>query len=154
MDTLQKVSSHFSKSYLSFACMKEEGGVKLSELDSEAVGRRIKECLRRNHMTQEALSNMVGMPKSTLNGYCMGSRKIDTERVSKIAKVLGVSVHYLITGQLISNDTDLEEEFMKLMEDPQIRDIYDLITQLTPEALEVAKEHIAVIVKHQNIEKK
>lgn len=60
-----------------------------------AIKDRIKEARLKNGYTQEQLASMIGVAKSTLAGYELGSREPSIVTIIKIMQSTGVDANYL-----------------------------------------------------------
>lgn len=117
------------------------------------IGQRIRHCLERKELTQKQLAQLSGIPYQSVNKYINNTREPDIATINILADTLDTTVQFLITGQAIAPN-ELIDECLLMLKDPRLREVYNKLILLTPENLEVAKEHIAVIVKHQDVEKK
>lgn len=71
------------------------------------LGRRLKEAREKTHLTQQQVADRLGISNGTLSGYERNYRDPDTDTLSKLAELYGVSVDWL-TGR-----TDKENEVVK-----------------------------------------
>lgn len=60
------------------------------------IYKKIIEAMEDNNINKRELSKKTGINFNTLRGYIDSANKIPLEKLSKIAKALGVSVAYLI----------------------------------------------------------
>jgi len=56
-----------------------------------------------NNITQKQLASHLNIARSTLAGYETKSHQPDFETLQKIANFFGVSIDYLVSGNLFSN---------------------------------------------------
>lgn len=56
------------------------------------IGKRIKDYIQKQGLTQSFVANKTGIPIQTLNAICNGKQKISVERYFSICDVLNVSV--------------------------------------------------------------
>ncbi len=73
-------------------------------LDAKAMGERIKLARKNKLLTQEKLSEMVGI---SLNFYGMierGEKGLSVQTLSRICSVLGESMDYLVSGHVNASD--------------------------------------------------
>jgi len=63
------------------------------------VGQRIRAARRARELNQEELSRRLGIHRNSLVRYERGERGIDVELLVRIARELGVSLHWLVTGE-------------------------------------------------------
>jgi transcriptional regulator with XRE-family HTH domain len=81
------------------------------ELDSDqAVGRRIIALRERTNLQQQALAKSIHVAKSTLNGYETGARPLTMESARRIRRRFGVTLDWLLFGdmQVAARDLMLE----------------------------------------------
>lgn len=57
---------------------------------------RLKQARLEKRLTQEQLASLIGVAKSTLNGYEKGNREPDFFKIKKIIEVLEVDANYLL----------------------------------------------------------
>ena len=57
---------------------------------------RLKQARLDKGLTQEQLAELIGIAKSTLNGYEKGNREPDFFKIKKLIEVLGVDANYLL----------------------------------------------------------
>ena len=57
---------------------------------------RLKQARLDKGLTQEQLAELIGVAKSTLNGYEKGNREPDFFKIKKLIEVLGVDANYLL----------------------------------------------------------
>lgn len=83
-------------------------------LDYTAMGSRIKDARRRAGLTQEALSEAVGISLSFLGHIERGSRKASLETLYRLAAALSANLHFWITGEMFAGDsTEIIREYLK-----------------------------------------
>ncbi|MBO5137059.1 MAG: helix-turn-helix transcriptional regulator [Spirochaetaceae bacterium] len=80
----------------------------------------LKDLLDSKDIEIKELAHGTGISKNTIDNYLSGQKSIpNAENAVKIAKYLGTSVEYLITGNVMENNSNLE--FSKL-----VRNLYSL----------------------------
>lgn len=57
---------------------------------------RLKQARLKKQLTQEQLASLIGVAKSTLNGYEKGNREPDFFKIKKLIEVLEVDANYLL----------------------------------------------------------
>lgn len=62
------------------------------------MGERLRKLLEAGGMTQTELAKKLDISLSTLNGYITGYREPDVHMLSLLARELGTTTDYLITG--------------------------------------------------------
>ncbi|SHI91411.1 Helix-turn-helix domain-containing protein [Actinomyces denticolens] len=65
----------------------------------ERIAERVKEALVASGLTQAELARLVAMSESALSKALGGTRSFAAVEIAEIARVLGASLHYLITGE-------------------------------------------------------
>nr|WP_300339217.1 helix-turn-helix transcriptional regulator [Actinomyces sp.] len=63
------------------------------------MGTRIRQRLRERGLSQAGLASSVGMSESALSKAISGTRGLSALEVAEIADELGVSMHWLVTGE-------------------------------------------------------
>jgi transcriptional regulator with XRE-family HTH domain len=85
----------------------------------ETMGSRLKSARTKVGMTQNVVAKKLGISFGTLSGYERNYRDPDTETLSKLAEMYGVSVSWLVTGkheQLSELETKILQEIVNLDE--------------------------------------
>lgn len=72
----------------------------------EAFGRRLKELLKKQNMTQQMLAEKAGLTTMQVGSYARGKTQPTLKTLCKLSAILGVSVDYLI-GTTNVNDTGI-----------------------------------------------
>jgi len=70
------------------------------------LGRNLKTLRKKNNLTQEDLANSLSVSRQAI---CMWERNERTPKVSvltKVSKIFGVSIDYMINGKLTSQGTN------------------------------------------------
>jgi transcriptional regulator with XRE-family HTH domain len=65
----------------------------------QTIGARVKKILKENRQTQKELSQITGIPESTLSDIIKEKKDPGLSKINLIAEFLGVDLHWLITGQ-------------------------------------------------------
>lgn len=76
------------------------------------IGTTLKSLLEERRMTLKEVSKATGVPSSTLAEWQNGRAPKNPEQAQKVAKHLGVSLHYFLFGE-----EDTEEPLHKLMKE-------------------------------------
>lgn len=63
------------------------------------IGERIKEALAERGQTQGALAQAVGLSESAMSKALAGKRSLSSIEAALIAEHLGVTMHWLVTGE-------------------------------------------------------
>lgn len=77
------------------------------------VGRRIRDARDRSGMTQEALSSMVGLSRTSVTNIERGRQKLLLHTLRDIAAALGVAVAQLLPDQSSAGPQPELEELLK-----------------------------------------
>lgn len=89
------------------------------EIDYKVIGQRIKKARLEKGLTQEKLSEEIDVATVYISRIERGN-KINLERLAQIARVLGVSIEYLLTGAATQYENYLD------------KDLYDILKECTP----------------------
>lgn len=63
------------------------------------INERIKKLRKKNKITQKQLSIILGVSQSAIASWEKGMRRPSTNYISKLSKLFGVSIDYLINGE-------------------------------------------------------
>jgi len=86
----------------------DHGSMEGMEPDSdEAVGRRLVALRQRAKLQQQELAQQLHMTKSTLSAYESGSRPLTMESARRMRKRFGVTVDWLLFGDMQVTGRDL-----------------------------------------------
>lgn len=77
---------------------------------------RIRELRKKRNMTQNDLAKQLGVSPQALGNYERGSRKVNSEKLEKLAKIFGVSTGYLL-GEM--SDDVIVEAMMNFYSQPE-----------------------------------
>lgn len=99
------------------------------ELYLKDVGRRIMERRKKLGLTQEALAEMSDLTTQFVSYAESGKRGSRPENLMKIASVLGTSVDYLLTGDIIDKDMLLISEKLDKLAPEEVRLVEGIIDQ-------------------------
>jgi len=100
---------------------------------SKQLGNRIRHFRKLNGLTQEELSEKIGVENSTLGHIETGKNLPSMSRLPLIAEALNVEVFELFIGKETELNTDKVEainKILKKLDKKQINLIYDLIFNL------------------------
>ena len=96
-------------------------------------------------MLVKELAAKTGLKKHTIDNYLSArSRMPAAEAAVRIARALGVSVEYLITGEEAPDNTK------DALFSPKIRYMGRLLEKLKPDNLEIALSFIETLKKHED----
>lgn len=71
---------------------------------SEMIGKKLKALRKTKHMTQQELSDLLGIQRATISNYEIGRRSPHITELERIAKALGVSLDYFGVGSTEVHD--------------------------------------------------
>lgn len=100
------------------------------ELDYKAIGKRIRTARLRNSLTQEKLSDSVGLSLSHMSNIETGATKVSLPTLVKIANALSVSIDHLMCDNIIQSKVQFENEIKLLIDgcdNYEIRVVKDII---------------------------
>lgn len=95
----------------------------------QEIGRRIMDRRKKLGMTQEALAEKSDVTTQFVSYAEAGKRAMRPENLLKIAKALGVSTDYLLTGEIIDKDLLLLSDKLKNLTSTQVRIVENIIDE-------------------------
>lgn len=101
--------------YINTCIGKWENSLK-SEVNYKELGQRIKSVRQNMCLTQDNLSEMVGCNTSHISNIENNYTKLSLNVLVAIANALGVSVDYLLSGQLNDTSSALDREILKALD--------------------------------------
>ena len=111
------------------------------ELDYKAIGKRIKIARIKADLTQERLSEIVGISPTHISNIETGTTKVSLTSIVSIANGLGVTADDLLCDSVVHAKAQFEKDIASLLEDcnpyeiRMVRDIAEaLITTLRRDA--------------------
>jgi len=94
-------------------------------------------------MPVKELAHKTGIPKQTLDKYLLSNSSMPlADKAVAIAKVLGVSVEYLVTGKNI-----IDRKSRDRILSPQMRSIADCVEPLSMEERKIVKTAVIELVE-------
>ena len=99
------------------------------ELYLKDVGRRIMERRKKLGLTQEALAEMSDLTTQFVSYAESGKRGSRPENLMRIASALGISINYLLTGDIIDKDKLLISEKLDKLTPEEVRLVEGIIDQ-------------------------
>ena len=87
-----------------------------SEVNYKELGQRIRSVRQNMCLTQDNLSEMVGCNTSHISNIENNYTKLSLNVLVAIANALGVSVDYLLSGQLNDTSSALDREILKALD--------------------------------------
>ena len=103
------------------------------ELDYKAIGKRIKIARIKADLTQEKLSEMVGVSPTHMSNVETGTTRVSLTTIVGIANALGITSDDLLCDSVIKAKVQFEKDIALLLEDCdeyEIRIIKDMIGSL------------------------
>ncbi|MDR0656677.1 MAG: helix-turn-helix domain-containing protein [Treponema sp.] len=111
----------------------------------------LKEQLRYTGMFVKELAVLSGIKKQTIDSYLSSHNCIPSaDAAVAIARALGVSVEYLVTGQ----EPGEEDRFPTLSPYPEVRSAAQIITQLGEKNRKMALAILKTMKKQEDLERK
>lgn len=87
------------------------------ELDYKAIGKRIKIARIKADLTQERLSEIVGISPTHISNIETGTTKVSLTSIVSIANGLGVTVDDLLCDSVVHAKAQFEKDIASLLED-------------------------------------
>lgn len=84
-------------------------------IDFNIIGKRLKEARKLKNLTQEQLSEKMGVSIAYLSKVETGKIHINLERLSQICSILGITEGEILNGVSINSDRYLHSEFYSLL---------------------------------------
>lgn len=81
------------------------------------AGERIKNLREKNGLTQQQLAKMIGKSQGTIAHIEKDEHKGNFEILEKMCTLFHVSADYILFGKEATNDTELNEEGKKLLQE-------------------------------------
>ena len=103
------------------------------ELDYKAIGKRIKIARIKADLTQEKLSEMVGVSPTHLSNIETGTTRVSLNAIISIANALHITSDDLLCDNVVKAKVQFEKDIALLLEDCdeyEIRIIKDMIGSL------------------------
>lgn len=115
-------------------------------LDMSSISQRLYDSIKRKGYSYGELAKLTGIPKSAIQRYATGETpKIPMDRLQLMAEALGVSAQYLMgwdeeepKEDLVNGDPELTEILQRAKDDPNIRMLFSVTKNATPEDIEMA----------------
>lgn len=104
------------------------------EINYKALGKRIKIARIERDLTQERLSEMVGLSPTHMSNIESGTAKVSLPSLVNIANSLSVGLDDLLSDSVIYARASLEREFQKMFDscdEYELRIVRDTIQALT-----------------------
>lgn len=93
------------------------------------MGKRISERRKDMKLSQEELAELAEVSPQLLSTAERGTKALRPENLLKISTALGVSVDYLLTGEIIDNDLSIISNKLKNASSTQVRSIEKIIDE-------------------------
>lgn len=91
------------------------------------MGKRISERRKDMKLSQEELAELAEVSPQLLSTAERGTKALRPENLLKISTALGVSVDYLLTGEIIDKDLSIISNKLKNASSTQVRSIEKII---------------------------
>ena len=107
-------------------------------------------------VSQQRLADEIGVSRSTIAMWESGKSQPDNDSLIKLAKFFNVSVDMLL-GIEDENHLDNKKkltilengELLEILQDPNCKAIYDRLSRLNPDNLQIALAALDGIIRHQ-----
>ena len=99
-------------------------------MDQEKIGKFIAECRKENNLTQEQMSELVGINSRSISLIERGSNFVTAETLTNIAKTLNVSIKKLFDfDEDIIQTADIKERLFDLINknEDKVYTIYKIV---------------------------
>lgn len=93
------------------------------------VGKRIMEQRKRMELTQKELAEKIGHTTQYVSYMETGKRTINWENIVRMASVFGVSVDYILTGNVVDKDRLLLAEKLEKLTATEMRMVEGIIDE-------------------------
>lgn len=93
------------------------------------MGKRISERRKDMKLSQEELAELAEVSPQLLSTAERGTKALRPENLLKISSALGVSVDYLLTGEIIDKDLSIISNKLKNASSTQLRSIEKIIDE-------------------------
>lgn len=115
-----------------------------------SLGFRLKNEREKNNWSQKEVAKKIGITNAVLSNYERDYRDPDTETLTKLADLYGVSTDYLLgrTDDPRPIDKD-EEEFKKAISDPDLKVWWESLPESDEEELKALREMWKIIKKNR-----
>ncbi len=87
------------------------------DIDYKAIGKRIKIARIRQGLTQETLSNIIGLSPSHLSNIETGSTKVSLPTIIHLANALHLSVDDILSDNIVHSKINFEKDIANIIED-------------------------------------
>lgn len=94
------------------------------------IGKRIKKCRLEKGLTQEKLSDLIGISKAHMSHIETGTTKLGFPVLCAIANALGVGLDYLMGENLNSSVSVLREEIEEIISDCTVYELRCIIDSM------------------------
>lgn len=84
-----------------------------------SFGKRIKELRSKNSISQEELAKRIGVHTNHLSRYERDLTSPSVDVATKMATTLGVSIDYLVFGELSADDSLTDKQLLSLFQEVQ-----------------------------------
>lgn len=91
-------------------------------------------------LTDYAVAKRSGVGRSTLSDWKTGKHVPNTDNLSKIASVLGVTVDYFVSDTTYYTNPDTAKYAQELLDNPDLRALLDAARDSKPENIQMAAE--------------
>ena len=93
------------------------------------VGKRIMEQRKRMGLTQKELAEKIGHTTQYVSYMETGKRTINWENIVRMASVFGVSVDYILTGNVVDKDRLMQKKKLEKLTATEMRMVEGIIDE-------------------------
>ncbi|WP_176222153.1 helix-turn-helix domain-containing protein [Tuberibacillus sp. Marseille-P3662] len=107
------------------------------------VGERLKELRNKKDLSQQELSNRIGIRRATYARYETDANQADYETLLKLAAFFNVTTDYILTGKSQLEYKHYDPELLQLIKDPEVHTAFKEI----PGSNEQVKDELLDILR-------
>ena len=116
------------------------------EMIKDGFPERLRECRKKMRLSQTELGKLIGLHYINIGRYERGLAKPPTEKLKKLAEVLGVTADYLLEGKI-------DEVAQAKLEDKDLLQLFKDIESFQEEDKKIIKRLIEAFVSMKKIQK-
>lgn len=102
---------------------------------------RIELLLKSHKMSKISLLSELGLSKSAWGSWARGETTTYMDHIPKIAEIFDVSSDYILGIEQKNKPAAKSDELNEFLKDPEMADIYKLLTQLSPDGIQKVREY-------------
>ncbi|GGH86821.1 transcriptional regulator with XRE-family HTH domain [Pullulanibacillus pueri] len=113
------------------------------------VGERLKHLRNKVGLSQEALSDQLGIKRATYAKYETDVNQADYDMLQTFAQFFDVSIDYILSGHTYLQDKNVDQRLLEIITDPEIQTAFNEI----PGSPEEVKKEILDILRYIKFKK-